>query len=194
MTVLYVITSNHGKFSEIEKHVGSLGISVIQNDFGYPEIQADTLEDVARFGVDWVQRQFPYAFILEDSGLFIDAFQGFPGVYSKYVFFTIGLPGVLKLLDDRKVHQRTAVFRSVIAFGEPGKKPVLFIGECKGKISKTLRGTNGFGYDPIFIPDGETKTFAQMTIHEKNLCSHRGKSVEKFIDFLQKKGKKKKNI
>ena len=190
MNKLFVITSNPGKLLEIQEKFKPLAIQVIQKNIGYPEIQADTLEEVAEFGVKWLQKRVRYPFILEDSGLFIDKLKGFPGVYSKSVFYTIGLPGVLKLLKDTEKNQRTAVFRSVIALCEPKKKPVLFLGECKGNINETIQGTNGFGYDPIFIPLGETRTFAQMTTSEKNQYSHRGKSLENLIKIIQKKRKK----
>jgi XTP/dITP diphosphohydrolase len=88
-------------------------------------------------------------------------------------------------LDEKK--RRTAVFRSVYAYSEPDKKPLFFIGECQGKIANKERGEGGFGYDPIFIPDGETKTFAEMSIEEKNTFSHRGKAMDKLIDFLKEK-------
>jgi XTP/dITP diphosphohydrolase len=179
MKKLYFITSNKGKLREATEKLRPLGYSVIQKDLGYPEIQADLLEEVARQGIDHVKARFPYAFMLEDAGLFIDSLQGFPGVYSKYVFFTIGLPGILKLLQG--LENRNAVFRSVYAYSEPGKKPVIVTGECKGIISNEQQGKQGFGYDPIFIPNGAKKTFGEMTIEEKNLFSHRGKALEKLI-------------
>lgn len=184
MRTIYFITSNKGKVLEAKKKFSNFNIEVIQKDLGYPEIQADSLEDVANFGVEHIQQQFNQPFILEDAGLFIDALDGFPGVYSAYVFYRIGCTGILKLLTDIKGN-RKATFRSVFGYGEPGKKPKLFIGESKGTISKETTGENGFGYDPIFIPDGENKTFAQMETEEKNQFSHRGKSIEKLINYLK---------
>ena len=121
--------------------------------------------------------------MLEDAGLFIDALRGFPGVYSKYVFFTIGLPGILQLLQGAE--NRKAVFRSVYAYSEPGQKPVIVVGECNGTISTEPRGEHGFGYDPLFIPKGAKKTFGEMTIEEKNQYSHRAKALEKLITELK---------
>jgi XTP/dITP diphosphohydrolase len=123
--------------------------------------------------------------MLEDAGLTIDALQGFPGVYSKYVFFTIGLSGILRLLNE--VQNRTAIFRSVYAYSEPGKKPILVVGECLGTITTERRGTQGFGYDPIFIPKGAMKTFGEMTVEEKNRYSHRAKALENLLLVLEKK-------
>jgi len=183
MKKLYFITGNKGKVREAKEKLRPLGFSVVQKNLGYPELQADSLEEVAQQGVEHVQANFHQSFMLEDAGLFINVLQGFPGVYSKYVFFTIGLPGVLRLLQG--VENRKAVFRSVYAYSEPGKKPLIVIGECKGMISNKQRGKHGFGYDPIFIPNGEEKTFGEMTIDEKNQFSHRSKALEKLIIKLK---------
>jgi XTP/dITP diphosphohydrolase len=186
MRTLYFITSNKGKLLEAKEKLEPLGYSVVQKDLGYPEIQADNLEEVALQGIQHVQMRFiKEPFMLEDAGLFIDALQGFPGVYSKYVFFTIGLPGILRLLDG--VENRKAVFRSVYAYNEPGCKPLLVVGECNGTISTGQRGKNGFGYDPLFLPDGERKTFGEMTTEEKNRYSHRSKALDKLVSSLQKR-------
>lgn len=192
MKKLYFMTSNTGKVAEFHNRLNNIGYSLKQKNMGYPEIQAETLEDVADFGATWIQQRFPRPFLLEDSGLFITALQGFPGVYSKYVFYTIGLSGVLHLLKKTKTNQRKAVFRSVIAYCEPHHKPVLFRGECIGTIRISCKGTHGFGYDPLFVPKGHTKTFAEMTVEEKNQYSHRGQALQKLIVFLQKKEKKEK--
>ena len=182
MKTLYFVTSNKAKAREASEKLRPLGYSVVQKDLGYPELQTDTLENVVAQGIHSVNERFHKAFILEDAGLFIDALEGFPGVYSKYVFFTIGLSGILRLLD--KVEKRTAVFRSAYGYSEPGKKPVILTGECHGTISYEQRGNQGFGYDPLFIPNQAKKTFGEMTIQEKNQFSHRAKALEKLITHL----------
>jgi XTP/dITP diphosphohydrolase len=186
MKTIYFITSNKGKVLEAKKKFSNFNIEVSQKDLGYPEIQAESLEEVAKFGVEYIQKKFNQPFILEDAGLFIDTLDGFPGVYSAYVFYRIGCSGILKLLADID-DNRKATFRSVFGYGEPGNKPKLFVGESKGTISKKAVGEHGFGYDPIFIPDGENKTFAQMETEEKNKFSHRGKSLEKLMDYFKNK-------
>ena len=187
MKTLYFITGNKGKVLEAKTKFSDLDIKIIQKDIGYPEIQVDTLQEVARFGVDYLQKKVKYHFIIEDAGLFIDALDGFPGVYSAYVFCRIGCDGILKLLETVEHGKRKATFRSVYAYSEPGKKPLLFLGECKGTISKRVIGGHGFGYDPIFIPEDHAKTFAQMGTEEKNEFSHRGKSLEKLINYFKNK-------
>ena len=183
MKKIYFITSNKGKTIEAKQKLSSVGIDVIQKNLGYPEIQADSLEEVATYGVECIQKKSDKSFILEDAGLFIDGLGGFPGVYSAYIFYTIGCEGILKLMkgmDDRK-----ATFRSVFAYGQAVSKTKLFVGECKGTIAETMKGDNGFGYDPIFTPENSTKTFAEMTTEEKNKHSHRGKSIDKLLDFFK---------
>lgn len=183
MKTIYFITSNPGKVKEFKEKFSSLSIDVVQKNLGYPEIQSESLEEVAKFGAEYVQKKFKHPFILEDAGLFVEHLNGFPGVFSKYVYLTIGCKGILKLLEN--VDNRKAYFKSVISYTEPDKQPVLFVGECHGSIAYSERGSHGFGYDPIFIPNGSNKTFAEMTTSEKNKISHRGKSMEKLIDFFK---------
>ena len=184
---LYFVTGNSGKFKEVKEKLLPLGFEVVQHDIGYPEIQAESLEEVAQYGVEYLEDKIDQPFIIEDAGLFIEVLKGFPGVYSSYVFYKIGLRGILKLLDGKDKSDRKAVFRSVIAYKEPDVKPILFVGECYGTISNKEIGTHGFGYDPIFIPDGDTRTFGQMSVSEKNCFSHRGRSIEKLLDFFKKR-------
>jgi XTP/dITP diphosphohydrolase len=185
MRTIYFITSNKGKVLEAKSKLIKLDIEIIQKNLGYPEIQANTLEEVALFGVNNLRKKFEKPFILEDAGLFIDALDGFPGIYSAYVFYRIGCSGILKIMDEKSDKDRTATFRSVYAYCGSKKEPVLFLGESRGKISMQIQGCYGFGYDPIFIPDGEKKTFGQMETEEKNCHSHRGKSLDKLINYLE---------
>jgi XTP/dITP diphosphohydrolase len=183
MKQLYFITSNAGKLTEAAKKLHSFGFIVEQKNLGYPEIQTDSLIEVVTWGINHIQKRFDKPFMVEDAGLFIEALGNFPGVYSKYVFFTIGLPGILRLLESQR--NRKAVFRSVYGYKEPGNEPVIAIGECAGCIAHEQRGTNGFGYDPIFITEHKHKTFGEMTPDEKNRFSHRAKALEKLMSVLK---------
>jgi XTP/dITP diphosphohydrolase len=185
MKTIYFITGNKGKFFEVKEKLQHLDIKLIQKDIGYPEIQADSLVVVVRYGVEHIRERYSKPFIIEDAGLFIDALKGFPGVYSKDVFYTIGCKGILKLLENTQ--ERSAVFRSVYVYSEPKEEPIFFTGESHGKIANAERGEGGFGYDPIFIANGKTKTFAEMDVREKNSVSHRGKALDKLIDFFKRK-------
>lgn len=183
MKALDFITSNMGKLKEAQAALGPLGFDVRQKDIGYPEVQADTLDEVALFGIEQVKLRIKGAFLLEDSGLFIKPLGGFPGVYSAYVLKTVGNAGVLRLLGDRK--DREAVFMSCFGFYDPEKGARLAKGECRGTISMEIRGKQGFGYDPIFIPEGDKRTFGEMTLEEKNRVSHRGRSLKSLVKMLK---------
>jgi XTP/dITP diphosphohydrolase len=174
--MIYFVTGNRGKFEEAQ---GILG-DVEQRNVGYTEIQADTLEEVAAFGMREVREKLAGPVMIEDAGLFIETLQGFPGVYSAYVFDTIGNEGILRLLEG--VEDRRAVFRSVLGYAEPGMEPMLFKGEFWGEIAHKPRGSGGFGYDPIFEV-GE-KTIAEMGLEEKNMISHRGASIRALKSWL----------
>lgn len=183
MKTIIFVTHNSGKFREAEAKLKSLGVKLQQYKEGYPEIQADTLEEVAFFAVKYLETRFSSPFFLEDAGLFIDALNGFPGVYSAYVFRSIGCEGILKLLEG--IDERTAFFKSVIAYKEPGDKPLFFQGVCRGTIAYEKRGNHGFGYDPIFIPEGSIETFGEMEVEVKNSYSHRGRSLQQFIKHIE---------
>jgi XTP/dITP diphosphohydrolase len=126
---------------------------------------------------------------VEDAGLFIDALDGFPGPYAAYVYKTIHNSGILKLMKN--LPDRKAKFQSVIAYCDEQTvcDPTCFEGEVKGEITPIERkeqGKSGFGFDPIFQPDGSKKTFAEMTIDEKNGCSHRAKAIRRFAEWYRK--------
>ncbi|WP_048150157.1 XTP/dITP diphosphatase [Palaeococcus ferrophilus] len=177
------ITSNPGKLREAMAYLTPLGVEVQGLKFPYPEIQADTLEEVAAYGVEWLSERIDGPFFLDDSGLFIEALQGFPGVYSAYVFKTLGIDGILKLMEG--VEDRRAYFKSVVAYWDG--EVHIFTGTVHGRIGLERRGSGGFGFDPIFIPEGYGRTFAEMTTEEKNRISHRGRAFEAFSNWLRDK-------
>lgn len=148
----------------------------------YPEIQADTIEETIIPGLEWLAERYSGPIMIDDSGLFVDALRGFPGVYSSYVYRTIGCEGILRLMDG--VGDRRARFECCIGFLKPGERPFIAKGVAKGMISREMRGTGGFGYDPIFVPEGYTKTYAELGVDEKNRISHRGRAVESFLREL----------
>ena len=175
-----IITHNKNKYMEIKKFIPALRMVEME----YPEIQADTLEEVVMFALQYLRPRIEGDYIIDDSGLFIDALNGFPGVYSAYVFKTIGNDGILRLL--RGVENRSATFKTVIGLHYQGEN-FLFTGICRGSIIYEMRGNNGFGYDPIFVPEGFTRTFAEMSTSEKNAVSHRGNAIKKMVEFLKER-------
>jgi XTP/dITP diphosphohydrolase len=171
------ITGNPHKVKEAQGILNNLGITLEHANIGYPEIQGN-LEDVARYGAQHVARRLGKPVIVEDAGLFIKALKWFPGTYSSYVQDTLGNKGVLKLMSD--IIDRYAEFRSVVGFCTPKTEPMVFLGTVKGRIGYKETGDNGFAYDPIFYPEGRDKSFGELELDEKNLFSHRRKSLEKF--------------
>ena len=148
----------------------------------YPEIQAESLEITIIPGLEWAATKFEGPIMIDDSGLFINALKGFPGVYSSYVFKTVGCDGILSLMKG--VKDRGARFECCIGFKAPGKDPFIAKGIAEGSISQKKAGSGGFGYDPIFVHEGYSKTYAQLEIKEKNTISHRGKAIEIFLKEL----------
>jgi len=184
MTKILFATSNKGKLLEAEKFLSPLGFKVTQLEISYPELQASSLEEVASFGLEWILKEkgIKEAIMLEDAGLFIHALNDFPGVFSADVFKSIGLEGILRLMEDEE--DRSAHFESCIAYWKEGSQPMIFKGRADGEITHEIKGEHGFGFDPIFIPEGENKTFAEMPTEEKNRFSHRGKSLKKLVKYL----------
>lgn len=144
-----------------------------------PEPQADDLETVVRSKLAALPNDRD-TWIVDDSGLFLVALAGFPGVYSAYALGTIGLGGVLRLLRGRP---REAVFRTVAGVRH-GATSRLFRGEVRGRIAVRARGRHGFGFDPIFIPDGWRRTFGEVPPAEKNEVSHRGRAMQRAATYL----------
>jgi XTP/dITP diphosphohydrolase len=179
--VIAFVTTNEGKFREVSAMLADAGIKILREDRSYPEIQADRLEKVVRFAATVLDDQIAGDYLIDDSGLFLDAFGGFPGVYSSYVYKRLGCAGVLKLLHDAK--SRAATFETVFLLKQGGAHEV-FHGACPGTIADRERGAAGFGFDPVFIPEGATKTFAEMTLSEKNRSSHRARAVAELLAHL----------
>ncbi|HEV8594615.1 MAG TPA: XTP/dITP diphosphatase [Thermoplasmata archaeon] len=176
------MTTNAGKYREVAALLAGHGIEVEHFELLLPEVQADTMEDVVAYSMKVLAEEAEFDFLVDDSGFFVDALKGFPGVYSSYVFRTIGLAGILSLLEV--VDKRQARFQTVMGLRIDGETQ-MFRGECRGTVTREPRGTGGFGFDPIFVPDGHERTFAEMTVEEKNAMSHRGSAAKQLADFLK---------
>ncbi len=180
MRKIVFVTGNKGKFGEIKEILKVKDIEVIQNMDGYPELQENDLEPIAAYGAKWASEKLGIPVMVDDSGLFIKALNGFPGPYSAFAEEKLGNKKVLRLMEDED--DRTAIFKSVIGYCEPGGEPEVFTGTVEGKISFEERGTGGFGYDPIFDYNG--KTFGELGNEEKNKVSHRRRALNKFMEWL----------
>ncbi len=181
---LTIITGNAGKFREIKAELEPQGIELVQDPYGFVEVQCDTIEEVVLYGLkEYISIKGERGLVMkDDSGLFVSALGGFPGVYSSYALRTISLKGILKLMDG--VSNRKAWFRTAIGLHEPGKGISIFRGETEGTITIEERGKLGFGFDAIFQPIGERRTFAEMTVEDKNSMSHRIRALRSLLEYL----------
>jgi len=167
-------TTNLHKFEEVSAIAKHYGIELEQCSAPKLEVQGEDLVEIVVKSAALIYLITSKPVLVEDAGLFIKALNGFPGPYSSYVYKTIGIEGVLKLLEN--VRDREACFKSAAALTY-GRGIIIGEGEVCGYIVETPRGTGGFGFDPIFVPHGETRTFAEMSVEEKNRYSHRAKAV-----------------
>lgn len=180
---LYVVSRNEAKIRELDYLARLYG--VILQSLGIPkiEVQSDRLEEVALHSATIAYLVSRKPIIVEDSGLYIKSLNMFPGALSSYVYRTIGIPGILKLMEG--LEDREAIFESVIALAAPGLDGVkIFRGVARGYVSRSPKGSGGFGFDPIFIPSGYGKTFAEMSLEEKSAVSHRGEAFRALTQWL----------
>lgn len=172
MLAVTFVSTNPGKYREVRALLRPYGIRVRWTRRKLPEPQTAELEEVVRSKLDAV-RDLPGWVLVEDSGLFIPSLNGFPGVYSAHILDIWGFGPLFELLKKRS---RAASFRAVAGLRR-GREIWLFPGEVRGRIAPRAAGAYGFGYDPIFIPDGEKRTFAQIPAAAKNELSHRSQAL-----------------
>ncbi|ALO15640.1 Non-canonical purine NTP pyrophosphatase [Salinivirga cyanobacteriivorans] len=188
MEVIFA-THNKHKSKEIKKLASDVVLIRNLNDIGYeteiPET-GTTLKANALEKCQFVKRSLSSPVFADDTGFEVDALNGAPGVYSaRYA----GEPksdkaNLQKLLREiQGKADRRARFKTVICFLKDDE-PLFFEGVVEGKVIDTPKGAEGFGYDPVFIPDGYKQTFAEMDLELKNKISHRGKAFEKFVKYL----------
>ncbi|MCL9771124.1 non-canonical purine NTP diphosphatase [Flavobacterium sp. HXWNR69] len=188
---LVFASNNKNKIEEIQalvpKTIQILSLEEIGCNEDIPET-ADTIEGNAILKANYVTEKYGYNCFADDTGLEVEALNGAPGVYSaryagKQKDANDNMDKLLSELKEKP--NRKANFKTVIALNLNGKQN-LFTGIVNGKIIEEKIGTNGFGYDPIFVANGFDKTFAELTMEEKATISHRGIAVKELILFLQK--------
>ncbi len=193
---ILIATHNQDKRAElhhmlIEEFGGTvevLTLDDIHSTIGEIPETGSTLEENALIKARTVFEQTRLPTVADDTGLEVRALGGAPGVYSaRYsgegATYASNVRKLLRELENND--DREATFATVIAYIDEASKEHLFRGEVKGKIARAARGSNGFGYDPIFIPEPAEKTFAEMTESEKNAISHRGRALRTFTEFLK---------
>ncbi|MBR5154664.1 MAG: RdgB/HAM1 family non-canonical purine NTP pyrophosphatase [Alphaproteobacteria bacterium] len=183
---------NKGKIAEIREILSPLGIKVLSGeDIDLPEVEetGKTFEENAYIKALAAAKEKNIPCFADDSGLCVDAIGGKPGVYTaRYApnrDFNKGMDKLLDELKETNSSNRAAHFSCVIVLAYPDGNYKAFEGRVDGAIATQKSGTAGFGYDPIFIPTGFNRSFAEFDSIEKNKISHRGRALQKFINFLK---------
>lgn len=193
MKRLCFATNNKHKIEEVAALLGGHFSLLSLNDIGCIEELAEdffTLEENSRQKAEYVFKNYKVPCFADDSGLEVEALNGEPGVDSAHYAgpqrsHDDNMNLLLQKLED--IDNRKAKFRTVITLFENNGLMKQFEGAVKGKIIDDKRGTMGFGYDPIFVPEGFSKTLAEMTMEEKNKISHRARAVQKLVEYLKGK-------
>ena len=182
---------NKGKISEIKEILSPLGIDVLSGeDLDLPDVEetGKTFEENAYIKALAAAKKQNIPCFADDSGLCVDAMGGKPGVYTaRYTpnrDFDKGMDKLLTELAETNSNNRAAHFSCVIVLAYPDGRYKSFEGRVDGSIASQKSGKAGFGYDPIFIPTGFTRSFAEFNSDEKNKISHRGRALQKFIKYL----------
>ncbi len=192
ITEILFASRNTGKIKEIKQILEPLGISVkTAADMDFPDVEetGSTFAENSLLKSQTIAAALGIPCLADDSGLCVDALDGAPGVYSaRYApnrDFDKGMDKLLAAMAQSENKSRKAHFSCVISLAYPDGKYNLFEGRVDGVIAEhKMPGAEGFGYDPLFIPDGYDVSFAQMSKEDKNKISHRGRAMRQFKDFL----------
>jgi XTP/dITP diphosphohydrolase len=175
--VITVVTGNKGKAAEVAAFFEGV-VEVTHTPFEAVEPQSDSICEIAGSKAEQAYAALSVPLIVDDTGLFISALNGFPGPFAAYVQDSVGNAGILRLMNG--IENRRAYFATAIAYADfDGIR--IFEGRVDGTISHSSRGTDGFGYDPIF--EVGNKTLAEMSVAEKNQVSHRARALKAFRNW-----------
>lgn len=186
---LVFATHNQNKFDEVKElvpdYIDLMSLKMLGCHEEIPET-GDTLEENAQIKADYVTKNYGVSCFSDDTGLLVDSLNGAPGVYTaryggEQKDAGTNMARLLKELEQTT--NRNAHFKTVIALNHKNQK-YLFNGIVEGIIERSKKGTGGFGYDPIFRPEGYNQTFGELPLSIKNTISHRGRAVKKLITFL----------
>lgn len=195
MKEIIFASHNKGKIEEIRQLLTPFGIKVLSSDdIDLPDVEetGTTFEENAALKALTIAKLKKVPCLADDSGLCVDALDGRPGVYSaRYApnrDFKKAMQMLLSEMLDTHNANRNAHFSCVLVLGYSDGCYQAFEGRVDGQIALVPKGESGFGFDPVFIPDGYEKTFAQLGAEVKNKISHRGRALAKLIEFIKEKG------
>ena len=177
---LVLVTQNKHKLKELTPLFKKYDVGFDTTSLEKYEIRSDNIEEIARVAAQTAYETLQKPVVVDDTGFFVDALNGFPGSYAGIVLKFIGYEGILRLMTDKG--ERASTFKTAVGYFD-GNYLESFVGSMLGSIAYDSAGVGGFGYDPIFVPDGFTKTYAQLTFDEKVSISHRTKAFEEFLQW-----------
>jgi XTP/dITP diphosphohydrolase len=192
---LLVATLNDGKLREIRKELAIPGLELLSpadvGGFELPEETGDTFEANALLKARALTGAFGKAAIADDSGLVVDALGGRPGIHSSRYAGPECDPEknmdlLLREMRGMNGEDRRARFVCIVAVTAPMREPFFARGECEGRILEARRGAGGFGYDPVFLPDGHERSMAELSLDEKNAISHRGRALRAIRPMVER--------
>ncbi|PIR58197.1 MAG: hypothetical protein COU70_02195 [Parcubacteria group bacterium CG10_big_fil_rev_8_21_14_0_10_35_15] len=182
---IYFVTGNDYKFQIAKKAFIGSDIILIQKRLDTPEIQSDDLKKIASFSIKWASNLLKKSIFLSDAGCYIEALNGFPGPFIKYINKYLTAKELLKLMAGKK--NRNVIFKDCLAYCEPGKKPVLFLSSIGGKISAKPGKSGQTSINEIFIPKGFNRTESEISRDQMVLFwKNNNYNYKKLIQFLKK--------
>ena len=181
---LAFITTNKHKFAEVQDILKPFGIEIEHLALDYEENHDASMDHIAHAAAEKLSQELQRPVIVEDTGLFFEAYPNFPGALPKFVFNTLGYKGIMKLLAGES---RSASFKTVTAFCRPGQPPELFEGTMRGTITEEVFDADKdcMPYERIFIPDGQNQPISRLSMAEKNSFSHRAQAFRKLGEYIQ---------
>lgn len=184
--IINFVTTNQHKVAEAKQVLSAFDIDVKQLDVEYEENHDDDIEQIALTAAAKLSQELNIPIVVEDTGIYFNAFPKFPGALPKFVFNTLDYRGIFKLLEGE---DRGAYFKTVAAYCAPHEKPVSFSGTMQGSITEVVFNADKdfMPYDHIFVPKKETKTISEMSLAKKNSFSQRGKAFTQLGKYLSEK-------
>lgn len=181
MKQIFFVTQNDYKFQKFQEAISEPVFHFMQLSIATPEIQAKNNRLIAEYSAQWAANSQGKSVICEDVGLYLNAYDGFPGPYLSEVEKWLKTPGFLKLMDGEK--DRSAYWEYAVAYCEPGEKPVSFHTINKGNIALEAKGVDGWYADKIFIPEGKNQTIAQLL--DEKVYQRNKDHYEKLVEYLK---------
>ena len=175
---LVLVTQNQHKLKELTPLFKKYNVEFDTTSLEKHEIRSESIEIMAREAAMVAFETLQKPVVVDDTGFFVDALKGFPGSYAGIVLNFIGFEGILRLMTNNE--NRASEFQTAVGYYD-GQHLESFVGTMSGSVASESAGVGGFGYDPIFVPDGFTKTYAELTFDEKVSISHRTKAFEEFL-------------